>query len=738
MPFLPSLPEANSVRSSARRMLVCFAIFGTPASTAMLPSKPESTLELAVQSDHNGDVAALAFSPDGRLLATADDDGRLKVWEVPTGRVVRTILAPHDIVASIAVGSRGVLTSLGTNTGVHSYRIRDGSVIDSLALDPSILPDAEALSRDGSELAVSGTHDDLPFAMWRRIGSTHSRRLHLHLADSATHLAISRNGTSVLIGSADSNVTLWRPERRDSIATIAGLGPARAVGISDDGGILGVLRTDGRAIAFDAKTRKRIHVPVSNSDTATCFTVSPNGRLIFVAGFRGRIAPASSNEPETTVGDFAQKYTVAAFSCNNGIIAAAGVAEIGEASRRVFLISAASGHKIRALSGSSIGVSGVAVSAGRIASSHADSSVWLWSLSTDIAERTMRVRTDRSDLTLSRSGDLLAGAYPGCDGNGGVDVWDLRIAAHPEAAVANVPVRTVRFSADGAALAGGLGDGSVRVWSMPSRNEIFSVRPVGGKVAASISWSPDGRLIATGWYDGRIRVWDTSTQALQSTLGRTEPHSNFTVFALSFSPDGKRLAAGGVNDSQIRIWDHESGAVAARIDRTPQGAVALVFRIATRVIVAEERGALYGRVVEWQIDSTLAGRILATHELGPSSIAFDSAAGVVVSGGWDGVLHIVGLGSGALRASIIAVGGRSTTTGSRASPGTADYFTITPAGYFRATPHAEDVVLLRSGERLYPARCFHSQFFRPDLVALALSGRVVLGPRSILIPNEHC
>src|SRR3990172_7661546 len=59
----------------------------TPAWAPTEPSRPE----LVPQTGHANEVNAAAFSPDGRWLASGDDEGTIKLWEVATGRELRTL-----------------------------------------------------------------------------------------------------------------------------------------------------------------------------------------------------------------------------------------------------------------------------------------------------------------------------------------------------------------------------------------------------------------------------------------------------------------------------------------------------------------------------------------------------------------------------------------------------------------------------------------------------------------------
>ena len=69
-----------------------------------------------------------------------------------------------------------------------------------------------------------------------------------------------------------------------------------------------------------------------------------------------------------------------------------------------------------------------------------------------------------------------------------------------------------------------------------------------------LSFSPDGATLASGSYDTTIRIWDVETgEELKTLSGHTD-----WVNSLAFSPDGKTLASGGW-DHTVRLWDLASG-----------------------------------------------------------------------------------------------------------------------------------------------------------------------------------
>jgi WD40 repeat protein len=142
-----------------------------------------------------------------------------------------------------------------------------------------------------------------------------------------------------------------------------------------------------------------------------------------------------------------------------------------------------------------------------------------------------------------------------------VTLWDAASgdAVHTFPEFPN-PVLKVSFTRDGRRLLAA-SDSSVRVWELPSGQEVFSFplasthTPTGPGTTdiGKASFTADGQRLATAPGDGTVKVWDVTTG--QQILSLSGPGSQVTCVA--FSPDGRWLAAGGLDGRKgiLRVWD---------------------------------------------------------------------------------------------------------------------------------------------------------------------------------------
>ena len=114
-------------------------------------------------------------------------------------------------------------------------------------------------------------------------------------------------------------------------------------------------------------------------------------------------------------------------------------------------------------------------------------------------------------------------------------------------------VVAVVFSPDGQRIASGSVDHTLKVWDAPTGQERLALRGHDDVVGA-VAFCPDDRRIASGSFDGQVKIWNLSTGEVVFAL---EGHTD-RISALVFSPDGRRLASGSVDDT-IVVWNTETG-----------------------------------------------------------------------------------------------------------------------------------------------------------------------------------
>jgi WD40 repeat protein len=232
-----------------------------------------------------------------------------------------------------------------------------------------------------------------------------------------------------------------------------------------------------------------------------------------------------------------------------------------------------------------------------------------------------------NDVVFSVDGSRLISA--GRDGT--TRVWNTRTSRELKRLQHQAPVWAVVASPDGKWFAGGDADGMARIWSTADYEERARLVHVGAFVlfdVIALAVSPDSSILASGAKDGRARLWEVAYGLPREPL---DNHNN--VFAVTFSPDGKRLATGA--GSKARIWDVKTLTEIRVLDHK-----SFVFGVAFNPpgsILAT--GAGDGIVRLWDMETGDLIREMA-HDASVRSVAFSPNGRYVASVGHDRTARI--------------------------------------------------------------------------------------------------
>jgi WD40 repeat protein len=188
-------------------------------------------------------------------------------------------------------------------------------------------------------------------------------------------------------------------------------------------------------------------------------------------------------------------------------------------------------------------------------------------------------------------------------------------------------VTCLACSPDGATLATGHEDGTVKLWDAHTGQPRGSLTGHEGRVNA-LAFAPCRRRLASAGADGTVRLWDPDTGREQAVLdGHDGP-----VLCLAFSPDGRGLASGGA-DTSVRLWDADEGTFRRSLKGHDREVACLAWCPYSGTTVAS--GGLDGLVRLWDLKFGSYRATLSGHAGGVTALAYAPDGELLLSGGED-------------------------------------------------------------------------------------------------------
>ena len=525
---------------------------------------PYRPTELSVLPRLADAVHAVAISPDSRLLAEGGEGGAIVLWDIGDARRPRLLARlPGDggPVIGLAFGPGGRTLATAAPDGIRLWQLTDPQ-LPRVRAESAVRSDvtAMALSRDGRTLATG--HADHRVRLWDVEGPLRELSAAPGHKDAVTALAFTPDGRELATGSADFTVRLWDatdPRHvRTTMALTGHTDAVKAVGFSPDGRTLATSGVDGTVRRWEVTgpgPAPELPVLTGHTGSVGALAFSPDGRTL-----------ATGSEDQTTrlwdlPGPALTGHTSSVYSVNfspDGRLLATGSYD-----RTVRLWSLADlrrPHALPPLSGHTGPVNSVVFRPdGRVlASGSADSTFRLWDLEPPSRPRQLAVVPSRTghvnSVAFSPDGGTLATGSE----QGAVQLWDASDVDRPRL-LAEVresgAVDSVAFAPGGRTLAVASRNRTAVLWDLTDPRNPTRLAVLSGHTSAvkSVAFSPDGRTLATGGEDRTVRLWDITDPRRPALRDRLSGYAD-GVMAVAFAPNGRMLAAAS-SDRTARLYD---------------------------------------------------------------------------------------------------------------------------------------------------------------------------------------
>jgi WD40 repeat protein len=446
------------------------------AGSALLCEAASGRLIRAFQT-HSNAVNSVAFSPDGRYVLTgngplseksADNDRVAQLWDVATGRKIRSFTGHRSRVRSVAFSPDGLSVLTGSDdSSARLWEAASGkqlrmftgytSVVSSVAFSP----DGRSVLTGGYKMAVAW---DLSTGQKSRSFLARSTAVESGTFSKDGRYLLTQHREDESQHRKDESARLWDVATGAQVHSLSGHEKASdPVAFSQDGrfvvtsdppkeGLFEVTSKSTKATRlWDMGTGRQIRSylgPIFSTSVA----LSPDGSSVLIGGYT--IKDGSKDfEPlgATRLLDTVSGRPLHNFSEQTGIVYSAAFSPDGRS----------------LLTGSGDGIAR------------------LWDPSTGLEIRPLAGQT--------------------------------RVASTGFLAGLSQPVTSAAFSQDGRYILTGNADGSARLWDSSTGTQLRSFKGHAGSVY-SVSFSPDNRFVVTGSNDTTTRIWDTATGKVLAVL----------------------------------------------------------------------------------------------------------------------------------------------------------------------------------------------------------------------------
>jgi WD40 repeat protein/tRNA A-37 threonylcarbamoyl transferase component Bud32 len=433
--------------------------------------------------EHPRPVAAVAYSPDGKFLASGETDG-FKLWNADTLEEVRTVATPAQQLA-FSPNSRTLFAATTNQVGRRVHTITRWA-IDS----------REALAPLSVEVSVVPNH------------------AHHHLSRDGKILFVNQGGKSTHVRAIDTATGKELFPRRGHTA------PLHALAVSPDGRTLASGGADQAVKLWDLPTGRVLHSLAVHADTVCGLAFSPDGKWLASASHDGTVVlwDVRSGSQIRRLNRGSRSPSRVRFSPDGQTLAADGEGGI------VQVWEVATGKETRSLHGHAGVVRGVAFSPDGtlLASCGEDRTVRLHDLR-GVASRQFTAPRAVNDVAFSPDGRILGAAGDAPEAT--LRLWDLSSGEETTCRGHASHVRGLAFSPTAPLLATCGKDGTVVLWDRNSsvrRLRTIGPGPFGGGVSA-LAFTPDGRYLATANANGTVYLLRVG--ALRSASPDSRPDS---------------------------------------------------------------------------------------------------------------------------------------------------------------------------------------------------------------------
>ncbi|MBH8564854.1 hypothetical protein I8748_22170 [Nostoc sp. CENA67] len=492
-------PDGKFIASGSSDSTVClWNIIGNPTAQFLL--------------GHEQEVNCLAFSPDGKFIVSGSIDGILCLWDLQGNLITQPWQGHEEGIIAVAFSSNGeLIVSVSFDGTVCLWDLQGNAITQPWRghkeglISVTFSPNSDGCANPSGVRIISVGFDGT-VCLWDLQGNTIAQPWHKHEAKIIC-IAFSPDSKFIVSGTSDSTVRLWDIQGNPIGQPWRGHeGRVNSVAFSPDGKFIISGSCDRTIRLWDIEGNSITQPWRGHEGQVNSLAFSPDGKLIISGGDKTvRLWELDQILQERVIGRSHRKYenwinSVAFSPDGNWIVSASN-----------------------------------------------DSTVRLWDIDGNpIGQPWRGHEKEVNSVTFSPDGNWIVSA----SNDSTVRLWDMNgnpigqpWRGHEK------EVNSVAFSPDSKWIVSASNDSTVRLWDIDG-NPIGQPWRGHEKEVNSVTFSPDGNWIVSASNDSTVRLWDMNGNPIGQPWRGHEKEVN----SVTFSPDGNWIVSAS-NDSTVRLWD---------------------------------------------------------------------------------------------------------------------------------------------------------------------------------------
>jgi len=595
-------PEKYSTPSPLDIGTISLAIAYSPDGSVLASGAADGTIKFwdiksgrlkRTLKAHSDSVEALSYSADSKILASSSSDGSIKLWEVKSGQLKQKFEGVGEWVKVLSYSPDGLVLAFESYNTIKLLNVKSGQVMQTLEGHKKSI---EALSYSPDSNVLASASSDGSIKLWDAKLGQLKQTLKGH-EKWVRALSYSADGNVLASASSDGIIKLWETKSGQLKLIVEGhKGSIEALSFSPNGDVLASASNNGTIKLWDVKSG---HLKLSfkgDEDGVFALSYSPDGHeLAFLS--EGKTIKLWDTKSEKFKQDFQYNNDLihsVSYSPDGSVLASTSY-------KTIKLWDTKSGELMQMLKGHEGDVWGLSYSPdGRtLASGSADTTIKLWDVKTGYLKQTLKEKEKEKEQDQEKGKN---------------------------------EIRTLSYSPNGRILASGSLDKTIKLWDAKTGQLQQTLEGHEGEILA-LSYSPDGNVLASGSSDSTIKFWDAKSGQLKQTLKGHER----AILTLSYNDDGHVLASGS-SEGTIKLWDTASGQLKQTLKEHEGEVLMLSYRPKSNVLASASQN---GTINLWDTKLGELKQTLKRSEGGIRALSYNPNGSVLAFGEKDGTINFL-------------------------------------------------------------------------------------------------